>query len=376
MTLVDQDAQSIQRALELARRGEGFVEPNPMVGCVIVQGTTVVGEGWHQRFGGPHAEVEALRAAGAAARGATAYVTLEPCCHQGKTPPCTEALIAAGIRRVVAAQQDPFPQVAGGGFRALRQAGIEVEVGVCEAEARQLNAPFLRLVEDGRPWVIAKWAMTLDGKLATQTGDSRWISNELSRASVHRLRGRVDAILIGSGTAGADDPLLTARPGGARVATRIVLDSAASLPLDSQLVRTVSAAPVMLVAAPDAPRENIERLVTAGCEVWTAEGASSAARIEQLLRELGRRHMTNLLVEGGSTVLGSFFAGGWIDEVWAYIAPKLIGGAAAASPIGGPGWPAMQDAAQLRNVTIEQFGDDVCVRGRVLLSPRGSDARA
>lgn len=376
MTLVDQDAQSIQRALELARRGEGFVEPNPMVGCVIVQGTTVVGEGWHQRFGGPHAEVEALRAAGAAARGATAYVTLEPCCHQGKTPPCTEALIAAGIRRVVAAQQDPFPQVAGGGFRALRQAGIEVEVGVCEAEARQLNAPFLRLVEDGRPWVIAKWAMTLDGKLATQTGDSRWISNELSRASVHRLRGRVDAILVGSGTAGADDPLLTARPGGARVATRIVLDSAASLPLDSQLVRTVSAAPVMLVAAPDAPRENIERLVTAGCEVWTAEGASSAARIEQLLRELGRRHMTNLLVEGGSTVLGSFFAGGWIDEVWAYIAPKLIGGAAAASPIGGPGWPAMQDAAQLRNVTIEQFGDDVCVRGRVLLSPRGSDARA
>ena len=376
MTLVDQDAQSIQRALELARRGEGFVEPNPMVGCVIVQGTTVVGEGWHQRFGGPHAEVEALRAAGAAARGATAYVTLEPCCHQGKTPPCTEALIAAGIRRVVAAQQDPFPQVAGGGFRALRQAGIEVEVGVCEAEARQLNAPFLRLVEDGRPWVIAKWAMTLDGKLATQTGDSRWISNELSRASVHRLRGRVDAILVGSGTAGADDPLLTARPGGARVATRIVLDSAASLPLDSQLVRTVSAAPVMLVAAPDAPRENIERLVTAGCEVWTAEGASSAARIEQLLRELGRRHMTNLLVEGGSTVLGSFFAGGWIDEVWAYIGPPLIGGAAAACPIGGPGWPAMQDAAQLRNVTIEQFGDDVCVRGRVLLSPRGSDARA
>ena len=188
------------------------MEPNPLVGCVIAHGARVLGEGWHERFGGPHAEVAALAAAGPAARGATAYVTLEPCCHYGKTPPCSEALVAAGLARVVVAQADPFPQVAGGGLAQLRAAGIAVEVGLLEAAARQLNAPYLKLVTQGRPWVIAKWAMTLDGRIATQTGSSQWISNAASRAMVHRLRGRVDAILVGRGTAAADDPLLTARP--------------------------------------------------------------------------------------------------------------------------------------------------------------------
>src|SRR5262245_15622465 len=255
------------RALELASRGEGYVEPNPMVGCVVVQGGEVVGEGWHQKFGGPHAEVEALRVAGARARGATMYVTLEPCCHHGKTPPCTEAIIAAGIARVVCAQRDPFEQVAGQGIEALKAAGIDVDVGTLEAEAKRLNAPYLKLVTTGRPWIIAKWAMTLDGKIATRAGDSRWISGEASREIVHGLRGRMDGVMVGRGTAQRDDPLLTARPPGPRTATRIVVDSRASLSLESQLIRSVGDAPVLVTVGSDAPQENIDRLTAAGCEV-------------------------------------------------------------------------------------------------------------
>ena len=205
------DALFMGRALELAARGQGFVEPNPMVGCVIVKNGGVVGEGWHRKFGGPHAEIEALRSAGNQARGATAYVTLEPCAHHGKTPPCAEALIAAGIARVICSQRDPFEKVSGRGIAALEAAGISVTVGVMEADARRLNAPYLKLVQTGRPWVIAKWAMTLDGKIATATGDSRWISGEASRAVVQQLRGRMDAIIVGHGTAVRDDPLLIAR---------------------------------------------------------------------------------------------------------------------------------------------------------------------
>src|SRR5262245_56892479 len=205
------DSHWMLRALDLARRGQGFVEPNPMVGCVIVRDGQVVGEGWHQRFGGEHAEIEALVAAGKQAAGGTRYVTLEPCCHYGKTPPCTEAIIPAGIKRVVAAMRDPYPKVAGGGVRQLEGAGIAVEVGLHEAEARELNAPYLKLLQAGRPWVIAKWAMTLDGKIATRSGYSQWISSDASRAIAHELRGRVDAILIGRRTAQIDDPLLTAR---------------------------------------------------------------------------------------------------------------------------------------------------------------------
>ena len=202
--------------MALAVRGQGAVEPNPMVGCVLVRGGRVVGEGWHKRFGGPHAEVEALRAAGRAARGATAYVSLEPCCHFGKTPPCTDALIAAGVSRVVAAMRDPFPKVRGRGRRLLEAAGIKVGMGLCEAEAMRLNAPYLKRQRTGRPWVILKWAQSVDGRIATRTGDSKWISSEDSRAQAHDLRGRVDAVIVGVGTVRADDPLLTCRHGRPR----------------------------------------------------------------------------------------------------------------------------------------------------------------
>jgi diaminohydroxyphosphoribosylaminopyrimidine deaminase/5-amino-6-(5-phosphoribosylamino)uracil reductase len=357
------------RALELAAQGQGYVEPNPMVGCVIARGETIVGEGWHQRFGGPHAEVEALAAAGSAAAGATMYVTLEPCCHHGKTPPCSEATIAARLERVVVAEQDPFPQVDGGGIRQLQDAGIQVEIGLLESDSRTLNAPYHKLVSNGRPWVIAKWAMTLDGKIATASGDSRWISNEQSRGLVHQLRGRVDAIAVGSRTAALDDPLLTARPPGPRTPIRIVLDTRASLAADSQLVRTAVESPVWVVVGGDAPEHHLTRLRDAGCEIVESRGTTYAERIEALLDEMGRRRLTNLLVEGGGALLGSLLDARQIDEVHVFVAPKLVGGQEAISPVGGAGLAQMSDALALDQPIIETLGGDVCVHGRVVKEP-------
>ena len=360
------EARYIERAIELARRGEGLVEPNPMVGCVLVRRGNVVGEGWHQQFGGPHAEVEALRMASEAARGATAYVTLEPCAHAGKTPPCTEALIAAGIARVVVACGDSNPLVNGRGVAALQAAGVDVVVLNEQLQAKELIAPFAKLMTAGRPWVIAKWAMTLDGKLATAVGDSQWISGEESRAVVHQLRGRMDAIVVGRGTAEQDDPLLTARPAGVRTPTRIVLDSQAVLSLESQLVRTSSDAPVLVGAAANAPEARCHALREAGVEVWQApSGAVSLQdRWLALLDELGRRRMTNILVEGGAKVLGALLDAGEIDEVHAFIAPKLIGGAGP-SPLRGEGRALMADAKVLRNAVVSQLGSDLYICGRL-----------
>ena len=278
------DLWHMQRALELAAQGQGFVEPNPMVGCVIARGAEIVGEGWHRRFGQAHAEVEALRIAGSRARGATLYVTLEPCCHQGKTPPCTRAVLAAGVARVVAAMADPFPQVAGGGLAELRAAGVEVQTGILENQARKLNAPYLKLLSAGRPWVVAKWAMTLDGKIAARTGDSRWISSPASRQLVHQLRGRMDAILVGRGTAAADDPQLTARPPGPRTALRIVVDTRASLSLASRLVRTAREVPVLVAVGPEAASADCANLQAAGCEVLVCDGADAAGPAGNVVR--------------------------------------------------------------------------------------------
>ncbi len=367
------DIWHMRRAIELALQGQGLVEPNPMVGCVIARGAEIIGEGWHRRFGGPHAEIEALRLAGPRAQGTTVYVTLEPCCHQGKTPPCTQALIQAKPARVVAAMEDPFAEVSGRGLAELRRVGIEVEAGLLEAEARRLNAPYFKLLSAGRPWVIAKWAMTLDGKLATRTGASRWISSEASRAVVHRLRGRVDGVMVGRGTAQRDDPLLTARPPGARTATRIVLDTRASLSTQSRLVRTAGEVPVLVAAAPEADAARQERLRRAGCEVCVCPGDTPAERLDALLAELGQRRMTNLLVEGGARLLGRLFDARAIDEVHVFIAPKLVGGAGAVGPLGGRGVDEPGDALQLESPSMEQLGEDVYVSGRVL---RASAAEA
>jgi diaminohydroxyphosphoribosylaminopyrimidine deaminase/5-amino-6-(5-phosphoribosylamino)uracil reductase len=266
---------------------------------------------------------------------------------------------------VVAAQPDPFPAVAGGGLAELRAAGIEVEVGLEERAARRLNAPYHKLLSTGRPWIIAKWAMTLDGKIATRAGDSRWISGEASRALVHELRGRVDAILIGSGTATADDPLLTARPPGPRVATRIVFDSRASLSSTSQLVRTAGDVPVIIAVGPASTPADRARLTDAGCQVLALPGASHAERLAQLLDELGRRRMTNVLAEGGGQLWGALLDAGQIDELHSFIGPKLIGGASAPSPIAGGGLDRMAQALPLDDVTIRQVGDDAYIHGRV-----------
>lgn len=353
------------RALELAEKGRGYVEPNPMVGCVIVRDRQVVGEGWHQRFGGPHAEIMALTAAGEAAAGAEVYVTLEPCCHQGKTPPCTDSLIKSGVARVVVGCQDPNPQVAGKGIAKLREAGIEVELREDSFAARKLIAPFTKLITTGRPWVIAKWAMTLDGKLATHTGDSQWISGEASRAVVHRVRGQVDGIVVGKGTVLCDDPLLTARPGGARIATRIVLDSRATISPECRLAKTLDHAPLLLVVREDASAERVQVLRDRGIEVLALAGHDHKTHLSQMLDELGRRQMTNLLVEGGANLLGTFFDLDAINEVHVFVTPKLVGGQTALTPIAGQGLAMMNAAIKLEDVEINKLDSDVHVHGYI-----------
>ncbi|HUG90156.1 MAG TPA: bifunctional diaminohydroxyphosphoribosylaminopyrimidine deaminase/5-amino-6-(5-phosphoribosylamino)uracil reductase RibD [Planctomycetaceae bacterium] len=365
------DASAMRRALALAARGIGHVEPNPPVGAVILDDQRrLAGEGWHQRFGGPHAELEALTEAGDAARGATLFVTLEPCCHVGKTPPCTRAVIDAGVRRVVFAASDPAPHNAGRGAAELRAAGIEVEQGLLADASRKLIAPFLKGVATGLPWVHAKWAMTLDGRIASRSGHSRWISNERSRQIVHQLRGRMDAILVGAGTVRTDDPLLTARPPGPRTPVRIILDTSASLPLDSQLVRTLEQAPVLVACSESAPAENVRRLEAAGVEVLALASEPSTlspqpSTLVPLLAEFGRRRMTNVLVEGGARVLGAFFDAGLIDEVHVFIAPRIAGGAAAPPPLGGRGLAEIPQEGQLEPPTVEFVDGDIYVHGRV-----------
>jgi diaminohydroxyphosphoribosylaminopyrimidine deaminase/5-amino-6-(5-phosphoribosylamino)uracil reductase len=352
----------MRRALEIAERGRGFVEPNPLVGAVVVLDGKMVGEGYHQRFGEAHAEVNALAAAGQEARAATLYVTLEPCCHQGKTAPCTDAVLGAGIRRVAAAMTDPFPQVAGRGGDILRGAGVAYDVGIEEAAARRLNAPYLKLLSTGRPYVHAKWAMTLDGKIATRTGDSQWISGEASRRRVHELRGRMDAVVVGIGTALADDPSLTARPPGPRTPTRIVLDRRTRLPQGSQLARTARETPTMIVASAEAaaPAKALQAL---GCEVLVLPAGDD--EVIRLLEELGRRRMTNILVEGGSAVLGSFLDARAIDEVHVFIAPILAGGAEARAAVGGRGVDRLAEAMRLIEWATEILDGDLLLRGRI-----------
>jgi diaminohydroxyphosphoribosylaminopyrimidine deaminase/5-amino-6-(5-phosphoribosylamino)uracil reductase len=356
------DRHWMNRALELAERGRGHVEPNPLVGAVIVRDGKLVGEGWHQKYGQVHAEVNALAAAGQNAGGATLYVTLEPCCHHGKTPPCTDAVLAAGITRVVAAMSDPFPLVAGKGADQLQAAGVTVEVGICEPEARHLNAPYLTLVQKGRPYIHAKWAMTLDGKIATRSRDSKWISGEASRRVVHEIRGRMDAILVGVGTVLADDPRLTARGPHARVPARIVLDTRGRIPLECQLVVTARQVPTFVfttAAMPDAKRE---ALMAHGCGVEVVSGSPCLDPAE-VLQRLGQWRYTNVLVEGGAGILGSFLDARVIDEVHVFIAPILAGGESALSPIGGSGVEKIAEALRLSKVEVELFDGDLYLHG-------------
>jgi len=353
-------------ALDLARKGQGRVEPNPMVGAVVVKNGETVATGYHAVFGGLHAEVAALEEAGASAGGATLYVTLEPCCHHGKTPPCTDAIMRAGLHRVVAAMLDPFEKVAGNGVDTLRHAGIEVDVGCRQEQAQKLNAPYVKLRTRGMPYVLLKWAMTFDGKIATKTGDSRWISSAASRRIVHTMRGRVDAIVTGIGTVLMDDPELTARPPGPRKATRIVLDSSARTPTDSRLVKTLSRAGLIVAATEAAPANRVRALTAAGVEVSRLP-ARNDGRVDCLafVRSLAAREMTNVLVEGGTALAASFIEAGLVDEIHCFLAPKIAGGIEAPNPIGGTGIARMADALALEVVSCRQVGGDVYVRAEV-----------
>ena len=360
------DLPMMARAVALARKGEGRVEPNPMVGCVIVRDGRVIGEGCHRRFGGPHAEIEALRACKVSPRGATAYVSLEPCCHHGKTPPCTDALISARLSRVVVAARDPSPAIHGRGIRRLRSAGIEVRTGVLEQEAAEVLAPFTTRVTLRRPYVIAKWAQSLDGKLATQTGDSRWISCEASRRRVHRLRARVDAILVGSGTVLADDPLLTAR--GVRLcrrAIRVVLDGRLRLPNKCQLEVTAGDVPtlVMTTTAQAATRK-ANALRRRGAEVIACRARNGRLVLADALRKLAKRDVTNVLVEGGPTILTALFEAGLVDEAFVFTAPLLLGGRRAPGVLGGRGVKHLSAAIKPRSATTQASGDDILHRMR------------
>ncbi len=355
-----EDERWMRRALRLAHRGLGAVEPNPAVGCVLVKNHHMVAEGWHRRFGGAHAEVDALRRADDP-RGATAYVTLEPCAHHGKTPPCVRALLEAGIARVVIGTRDPNPRVVGGGAQALRNADVDVTLGVCEAAATALIAPFRKLVTRGRPWVILKWAQSLDGKIATASGASRWITGEAARRHVHTVRGRVDAVLAGVNTVLSDDPQLTARHGRPRRrATRVVLDTHLRTPATAALVQTAGACTTWLFCGPDAPVSREHALTAQGCRVTRValDAASQRVALEPILDALGKAAMTNLVVEGGAHVLGAFLAARQFDEVQVYTAPIIIGGAAAPGPF-ATGVLALDDAPRLTLMAERRVGADL-----------------
>lgn len=359
----DQDRRMMRRAIALARRGEGRVEPNPMVGCVIVRRGQVIGEGYHRRFGAPHAEVEALRAVNTSPRGATVYVSLEPCCHQGKTPPCSRALIEAGVARVVAAIRDPNRTVRGRGLRALRRAGVRVDTGVEAAEAAALIAPFATRIRLDRPYVIGKWAQSLDGKLAGARGESKWISCETSRRRVHRLRARVDAVLVGSGTVLSDDPALTARNVPLRRrALRVVLDGRLRIPLRCQLVDTTAKHPVLVFTLAAAARSTkASRLRKAGVEVVACGTRNGRLSLAACLSALASRDVTNLLVEGGAALLTSFLDAELLDEAYVFTAPILIGGAAPAL-LGNRVARRLATAKHPHRVTIRSSGIDVLHR--------------
>lgn len=353
----------MRQALRIAERGRGFVEPNPLVGAVVLDAEgKLAGEGWHRKFGEAHAEVNAFAEAGDRAGGGTLIVTLEPCCHLGKTPPCTDAVLRSGVRRVVAAMTDPFPKVAGGGVQRLREAGLEVHVGLCEAEARRLNAPYFKLLRTGRPWVHLKWAMTLDGKIASRAGDSKWISGEASRAAVHALRGRVDAVIVGRGTVAADDPLLTARPPGARVAARVVLTASGELPERCQLRSTARDVPV-IVFTTIGHESKLAKWSDGGADVHALPAEGSGLAVDAVLAELGRRRMTHVLVEGGTGVLGAFLDARAADEFHVFVAPKLVGSDTALSPIGGTGIARMADALRVVEFTSDSSGKDAYLHG-------------
>jgi len=369
MLRLDTDHQHLARAIDLAANGLGRVQPNPVVGAVIVRDGEVLAEGWHADFGGLHAERAAIEAAdGADLTGATLYVSLEPCCHQGKQPPCTEAIIEAGFARVVVASDDPSEKASGRGLGILRDEGIEVDVagGELAHRARLVNQAFRKHARSGRPWVLFKSAMTLDGKVATPTGDSKWISGDSSRELAHRWRATVDAVVVGIGTALADDPQLTARVEGVHhQPRRVVFDSTARLPLTSKLVAEARAVPLTVVVTRAAKRVDVENLETAGADIVVATGENEPSRVRSALTALGEAGVTAILLEGGPHLAGAFLDAGEIDEIRLFLAPLVIGGRQARDPLEGEGVEQISEALHALTLDCEKVADDVLISARL-----------
>jgi diaminohydroxyphosphoribosylaminopyrimidine deaminase / 5-amino-6-(5-phosphoribosylamino)uracil reductase len=363
------DHAHLARAIELAEGGRGRTSPNPLVGAVIVRDGQVLGEGFHAELGGPHAERSAIEACGGAdLRGATMYVSLEPCAHTGRTPPCTEAIVEAGIARVVIASDDPTEKAAGRGPGILRDEGVEVTMadGELAARARLLNQPFRKHARTGRPFVLFKSAMTLDGKVATRTGDSKWISGEDSRRLSHHWRADCDAVVVGIGTALTDDPQLTARIDGVRrQPRRIVFDSEARLPLDSQLVRGAGEVPLTVVVSRAAPRTATDALEVAGADVVVATGANEPDRVRNALVQLGAAGVTSILLEGGPHLAGAFLDAGEVDEIRLFVAPVVLGGSSARDPLEGEGAERIASAVRALSLECSRVADDVLISARM-----------
>lgn len=352
------DQEYMARALTLARNGMGWTSPNPMVGAVIVKDGRIIGEGWHRRCGELHAEREALAGCRENPAGATMYVTLEPCCHQGRQPPCTQALLEAGISRVVVGAGDPNPLVAGKGIRLLRQHGITVEEHVLEKECTELNQVFFHYIRTGQPFVVMKYAMTLDGKIAAYTGASKWITGEVARNHVHWQRHRYSAIMAGVGTVLADDPLLTCRIEGGRNPVRIICDSGLRTPLTSQIVKTAGDIPTILATC-NTDTQAAKPFRDAGCTVLTLPRQEKHVDLQVLMAELGKQKIDSVLLEGGGTLNWAVLKAGLAHKIQAYIAPKLLGGKDAKSPVEGEGFPSPDEAVMLTNSTVTPLGEDL-----------------
>ncbi len=357
----------MKRALELAEKGMGYVNPNPLVGAVIVRNGKVIGEGYHERYGEAHAEINAFRNANENVKGAEMYVTLEPCSHYGKTPPCARAIVEKGIRRVIVAMIDPNPEVAGRGIQILKDQGIEVVTGILKEESKKLNEIFIKYITTNQPFCIMKTAMTLDGKIASRTGDSRWITNKASRDYVHQLRHRLAGIMVGAGTIIEDDPLLTTRLSGqeGRNPIRIIVDTSAKIPLDAKVLDSDHRIKTIIATTEFAKASKIKALEEKGAEIIILPTKDNRVDLNKLMKKLGEKKIDSVLLEGGSELNYSALEAGIVDKVNAFIAPKIIGGADAKTSVGGAGRLLMKDAIWLREVNFRNFDEDIMIEGYI-----------
>lgn len=363
----DLDQNYMRLALNLARKAEGHTSPNPMVGAVVVKSGKVISGGYHKKAGLPHAEIVALRKAGIKARGADLYVNLEPCCHQGRTPPCTECIIAAGIKKVVMGIRDPNHLVSGKGIRFLRKNGIEVVTGVLKRDCERLNESFLKYIRTGHPWVILKSALSMDGKIATRAGDSQWITGSKAREYVHQLRNKVDAVLIGAGTVRSDDPWLTVRlrKGGMRNPVRVIVVGKHGIPISARVFSNARRERVIYATFANLPSSRKNKLQKMGVEVLLMKRKRGQLDLPQLMDKLGAMGITSVMIEGGSEVSGNLFKEKLIDKVIFFLAPKIIGGKDAPGPVGGQGISQLKDVLQIKDMTVAKLGDDLVIEGYI-----------